>query len=142
MLTRKQPSPGVFPRSLRLWHAGGRTLGLLLLGMAGTALAQEPAPAKPAALPERLTSADIMSSVKLHKPEIVSCVNAQKAREPEAKGKLVMRWSIQPDGKTAEISCVSGCSPQLAGCLTEQIQTWTFPAHQVQGAPIDFPFTF
>jgi hypothetical protein len=125
----------------RKQHFGGvpRLVGLVLLALAGPAAGQEPKP-----LPERITREDIMAGVMPHKPEILECVKAQRQIDPESygKGKVVMRWAIQPDGRTTEVTCVSGCSWQFASCVAEKIKSWTFPQHQVQGEALDFPFTF
>jgi hypothetical protein len=113
-----------------------RLLGLLLLGLAGPSVGQEAPP-----VPERLTQADIQSSVFQRKPEVVECVKSHRQVTPETHGKVVMRWTIQPDGKTADVSCVSGCELQFSACVGEKIKTWTFPTHKEQGAPVDYPFS-
>jgi hypothetical protein len=122
---------------VREQHFSGvtRLLSLLLLGLAGPAVAQE-------SKPERLTQEDIMTSVMARKPEVRECVKAQRNAEPDTHAKVVMRWTILPDGRTADVSCVSGCSTPFAICVAERIKSWTFPEHQVQGEPLDFPFTF
>lgn len=122
-------------------HFGGvpRLLGLVLLGLAGPSLGQEPPPK-----PERLSRADIQAAVMPHKPEVVECVKTQRELTPNVQGetRVVMRWTIQPDGKTANVTCVSGCELRFASCIGEKIKSWTFPEHQVQGEPLDYPFAF
>lgn len=98
----------------------------------------------PRSIPERLGQSDIMAVVLAHKPNIVRCVNAQKKSEPGLTGRLVMRWEIRTNGSTQN---VRSRPPEfdktlVARCLTEEIQSWTFPRHKIQGDPIDFPFTF
>src|SRR5687767_7380014 len=97
-------------------HFGGvpRLLSLLLLGLAGPSLGQEPPPK-----PERLSRADIQAAVMPHKPEVVECVKAQRELTPNVQGetRVVMRWTIQPDGKTANVTCVSGCELRFASCI-------------------------
>jgi hypothetical protein len=119
-------------------HFGGvpRLLGLLLLGLAGPALGQD-------SKPERLSKPDIMAVVLSHKPEVVECVKEQAKNTPESVGKhkVMMRWTITPEGQTANVSCVSGCETLFSTCVAELIKSWTYPAHQVQGEPVDFPFT-
>jgi hypothetical protein len=111
-------------------------VGLLLLGLAGPSVGQEST-----SLPERLSQAEIQGAVLQHKPEVVECVKSHRQVTPETHGKVVMRWTIQPDGRTTDVSCVSGCELQFSACVSEKIKTWTFPAHQVQGAPVDYPFS-
>jgi hypothetical protein len=94
--------------------------------------------------PERLAQSDIMQVVLANKAAIVKCVNEQKQKDPGASGKLVMRWTIQPSGKTTAISCQTPefRSTHVARCISGLIKGWSFPRHQKQGEPIDFPFTF
>lgn len=122
----------------RVQHFSGvtRLMGLWLLGLAGPSVGQE-APA----LPERLSQAEIQAAVVQRKPEVFECVKSHRQVTPETRGKVVMRWTIQPDGKTTDVSCVSGCELRFSACVSEKIKTWTFPAHQNQGAPVDYPFS-
>ncbi|WP_375743977.1 adventurous gliding motility protein GltJ [Corallococcus interemptor] len=117
------------------------------------------APAKPASKPtatayippepgggtlDRLQQSDIMQVVLSNKPAIVKCVNEQKQKDPSLSGKLVMRWTVQTSGKTSNVSCRTDefRSSYMATCITGLIKSWSFPKHQKQGEPIDFPFTF
>ena len=120
---------------------------------------KKPAAAKPAAkptatayippepgggTPDRLQQSDIMQVVLNNKPAIVKCVNEQKQKDPSLSGKLVMRWTVQTSGKTTNVSCRTDefRSSYMATCITGLIKSWSFPKHQKQGEPIDFPFTF
>ncbi|RKH20930.1 DUF4339 domain-containing protein [Corallococcus sp. CA047B] len=93
---------------------------------------------------ERLQQSDIMQVVLNNKPSIVKCVNEQKAKDPSLSGKLVMRWTVQTSGKTSSVSCRTDefSKSYMATCITGLIKGWSFPKHQKQGDPIDFPFTF
>jgi len=92
----------------------------------------------------RLQQSDIMKVVLENKPAIVKCVNEQKKKDPSTSGKLVMRWTIQTNGKTKNVSVRSTqfARTYMASCIAGLVKGWTFPKHEVQGAPIDFPFTF
>jgi predicted Zn finger-like uncharacterized protein len=93
---------------------------------------------------EKLGQSDIMQVVLANKPAIVKCVSEQKKKDPGLSGKLVMRWTIQTNGKTKNVSCQTSefRSTYMATCITGLIKGWSFPKHKVQGQPIDFPFTF
>ncbi|WP_257458121.1 adventurous gliding motility protein GltJ [Archangium lipolyticum] len=93
---------------------------------------------------EKLGQSDIMQVVLANKPAIVKCVNEQKKKDPGLSGKLVMRWTIQTNGKTKNVSCQTSefRSTYMATCISGLIKGWTFPKHKVQGDSIDFPFTF
>jgi predicted Zn finger-like uncharacterized protein len=94
--------------------------------------------------PETLSQSDVMQVVVANKPSIINCVTEQRKKSPGLSGKLVMRWSIQPNGKTNNISVQSDefKSTYMASCISGLIKNWTFPKHRVQGEPINFPFTF
>ncbi len=93
---------------------------------------------------EKLGQADIMAVVVANKPAIKKCVDEQKKRDPGSSGRLVMRWTIQPSGKTTAVSIKSEefKKTYLASCMSGLIKSWTFPKHRKQGDPIDFPFIF
>ncbi len=95
-------------------------------------------------LPETLGQSDIMQVVLNNKPAIVRCVNEQRKKDPSLSGKLVMRWTIQTSGRTSGISVQTDefKSTYMASCVTGLIKSWSFPRHQRQGDPINFPFTF
>ncbi|HYV48338.1 MAG TPA: adventurous gliding motility protein GltJ [Myxococcaceae bacterium] len=95
-------------------------------------------------LKESLSSSDVTSTVLNYRPKIVECVQAQKAKQPGATGTLVMKWTILPSGKTAQVSVQTEefKSTYLANCLTILVKGMSFPKHKVQGEPIVFPFKF
>jgi hypothetical protein len=103
-----------------------------------------PEPGAGGASLDRLGQSDIMQVVLANKPAIVKCVSEQKKKDPGLSGKLVMRWVIQTNGKTKNVSCQTSefRSTYMASCISGLIKGWTFPKHKVQGEPIDFPFTF
>ncbi len=102
-----------------------------------------PAPGS-ATVPERLGQSDIMAVVLRNKAAIQGCVNEQKQKDPGTSGRLVMRWSIRTNGNTEKINVQTAefRSTHVATCIGGLIKRWKFPAHQVQGDPIDFPFIF
>ncbi|MFY2559540.1 adventurous gliding motility protein GltJ [Corallococcus terminator] len=93
---------------------------------------------------DTLQRSDIMEVVLNNKPAIVKCVNEQKKKDPMLSGKLVMRWTIQTSGKTANVTCKTDeyRTTYMASCISGLIKSWAFPRHKKQGEPIDFPFTF
>jgi hypothetical protein len=92
----------------------------------------------------RCDELDILAVVLAHKAAIVQCVNEQKKKEPGLSGKLVMRWTIQTNGKAKDVSCQTSefRSTSLASCLSGLIQGWNFPKPGAQRGPIHFPFSF
>ncbi|WP_395856935.1 AgmX/PglI C-terminal domain-containing protein [Cystobacter fuscus] len=92
----------------------------------------------------RCDDMDIMGVAVAHKDAIRQCVSEQNKRKPGLRGKLVMRWSIQTNGRATDVSCQTPefCSTYLAGCLSGLIQGWSFSKPRTQRGPIDFPFSF
>ncbi len=103
-----------------------------------------PAPGGGADLPETLGQAEIMQVVVSNKAAIVRCVSEQKAKDPDASGTLVMRFTVQPSGRTSNVSAVTEefKATHMAACIGGQIKSWSFPKHKTQGDPINFPFKF
>ncbi|MDP1830369.1 MAG: GYF domain-containing protein [Archangium sp.] len=103
-----------------------------------------PAPGGSSEVKESLGQSDIMEVVLANKGSLVKCVKEQKAQDPGTSGKLLMRWTIQPSGRTANVAVVSEehKGTPIAGCVGKLIKGMTFPKHKKQGDPITFPFTF
>ena len=103
-----------------------------------------PPPPGSADIPERLGSSDIMSVVLSNKPAIQKCGHEQKAKDPGVSGKLVVRWTVKTNGRTSNVAVLTDefRSTYIASCITGLVKSWKFPAHRVQGDPVDFPFTF
>ena len=95
-------------------------------------------------LKDSLQTSDVMQVVLGNKPKIVECVQQQKAKQPGLSGKLVMKWTILPSGRTTGVAVQSEDlkSTYMANCITILIKGMSFPKHKVQGEPIVFPFTF
>ncbi len=93
---------------------------------------------------ERLGQAEITKVVVANKPAIVKCVNEQKKMNPGLSGKIVMRWTVQTNGKTKGVAVMTDeyKKTHMATCLSGLVKQWTFPKHRKQGEPVDFPFTF
>jgi predicted Zn finger-like uncharacterized protein len=93
---------------------------------------------------EKLGQSDIMAVVVANKPAIMKCVGEQKKKDPGVTGRLVMRWTIQTNGRTTGVAVKSDefKKTYMASCVSGLIKGWTFPKHRKQGDPIDFPFIF
>jgi hypothetical protein len=92
----------------------------------------------------RCDDLDIMGVAVAHRQAIRQCVSEQNKRNPGLSGKLVMRWSIETNGRAKDVSCQTPefCSTYLADCLSGLIQSWSFSKPRTQRGPIDFPFSF
>lgn len=116
-------------------------------GEGGSPSDEAPKPAKAAAkpasdVPEELDESAIMSTVLRHKSEVDQCTRQAKQADPEASGRVVMRWTIHPDGHTSNVSVQNEdfAGTPVAACLERLIKKWSFPKHQAQHDPVSFPF--
>jgi predicted Zn finger-like uncharacterized protein len=94
--------------------------------------------------PEKLAQSDVYSVVLQNKGALQQCVKEQKEKDPGTSGKVVMRWVIKTNGTTSNVSVQTAefRSTHVATCIGSVIKGMRFPAHKVQGDPIDFPFNF
>jgi Flp pilus assembly protein CpaB len=85
----------------------------------------------------------VMAVVLGHKPQLEQCIQAERAAHPDGKGKVVMSWTVAPDGSVRGVGTktpgMKGSS--LVSCLSAAIATWRFPVGEVD-AVIDFPFQY
>jgi predicted Zn finger-like uncharacterized protein len=109
-----------------------------------TAVYIPPAPGAGGEVKESLGQSDIFEVVVANKSSLVKCADEQRKKEPGTSGKLVMRWTIQTNGRATNVSVVTEeyKSTYFAGCVGGLIKTWVFPRHKQQGEPVMFPFKF
>ncbi|MBI5071176.1 MAG: AgmX/PglI C-terminal domain-containing protein, partial [Deltaproteobacteria bacterium] len=101
-------------------------------------------PAPGADLPERVTDSQIIEAIVGKKAALSSCVEEQRAAGAEAKGPLMLRWSIAPDGAVRDVRNLSeGLARQpIVGCISGVVKGTRFPRSRL-GREVDgFPFKF
>ncbi len=93
---------------------------------------------------ESLSQSDIIEVVLAYKYQLGKCVELQRAKDPGASGKLIMKWTVQTSGKVSGVSVVSEefKGTVIAQCVGNLIKMMTFPKHKKQSDPITFPFKF
>jgi TonB family protein len=94
--------------------------------------------------PTELNREALAVFVRSHKGAIQDCYEAELKKNPKLKGKIVMRFTITPDGTTdgvvVEENSLSG--DEVASCASEVIQRWTFPIRPREPVPVAYPFVF
>ncbi|MCX7944590.1 MAG: zinc-ribbon domain-containing protein [Deltaproteobacteria bacterium] len=93
-------------------------------------------------LPKTLTQEQILEVVKANIGRIKVCMAEQAQRDPSVKGKLVIGWEIQPNGKTKNVQIKT---PQFKGtyigtCISSVVTDFNFPKFSGPPIPIEFPF--
>jgi len=103
-----------------------------------------PAPGGGGDIKDELGTSDIMEVVVANKPALAKCVEDQRKKDPGNSGKLVMKWTVQTNGRTSNIGVASDefKGTYIATCIGGLVKTWTFPKHKKQGEPVQFPFKF
>lgn len=100
-------------------------------------------PAPGGAVKETLTQSDIMMAVLARKAQLAVCV---ALKDPGTSGKIVMKWTIRPDGTPWNIGVDASSEDlkgtRMAGCLANVIRSMRFPQHRVPGEPVKFPFKY
>jgi len=80
--------------------------------------------------------------VKANIGRIKACMAEQAQRDPSVKGKLVIGWDIQPNGKTKNVQIKT---PQFKGtyigtCISSVVSDFNFPKFSGPPIPIEFPY--
>jgi predicted Zn finger-like uncharacterized protein len=103
-----------------------------------------PARAGGAALPEKLSPAQINESVASRIEALRKCVTDQKARDPGSSGVLKLRWVIGGDGSVRDVKTLTseGASGPFSQCITGVVRSIRFPRSQTTGQEVTFPFSF
>ncbi len=93
-------------------------------------------------LPKTLAQEQILEVVKANIGRIKACMVEQAKRDSSVKGKLIIGWEIQPNGKTKGVQIKT---PQFKGtyigtCISSVVSDFTFPKFSGPPIPIEFPF--
>lgn len=92
-----------------------------------------------------LTRDEIRLVVRAKLPQVRACFDAGLARAPDIGGRVVLRFTIQADGRADAITVEEDelGEPSVAECLCEQLRSWQFPRPRA-GASITvaYPFVF
>jgi hypothetical protein len=92
-----------------------------------------------------LTREEIRLVVRAKMPELRACFEAGLADDPELGGRLLLRFTIGPDGHAGPVQIVDDQlgAPAVARCLAELIPRWQFPRPRPGPAlTITYPFVF
>ena len=69
-------------------------------------------------------------------PGLRRCYGEELARQPDAAGKVVLKFSVAPAGATTKVD-VSG---PAAACIQHEVEGWTFQPPMKDGAAVEAPF--
>ena len=80
--------------------------------------------------------------VRAHLNEVRKCYAIGLARDPNRKGRVAVRFTVEADGKvlTAELAERSLPDLQVADCIVTAVKRWAFPRPLGGPAVITYPF--
>jgi TonB family protein len=82
--------------------------------------------------------------VKARLKAIQHCYEKELKRNPSLKGKVVVRFSIMPSGRTGDIEIEENTlgNDAVGACIRTAIRGWTFPFKPDDEVPVAYPFVF
>jgi len=82
--------------------------------------------------------------VRSRKGAIQQCYEKELKRNPSLKGKVVVRFSITPAGRTSDIDVEENTlgNEAVASCIKTTIRGWVFPFKPDSEVPVAYPFVF
>jgi outer membrane biosynthesis protein TonB len=82
--------------------------------------------------------------VKARLKAIQNCYEKELKRNPSLKGKVVVRFSIKPSGRTGDIDIEENTlgNEAVGSCIRTVIRSWVFPFKPDDEVPVAYPFVF
>jgi TonB family protein len=82
--------------------------------------------------------------VKSRLRAVTSCYEKELKRNPSLKGRVVVQFTIKPDGRTTDVNVNENTvgSDAVAQCIRFLIRAWTFPFKPEKEATVAYPFSF
>lgn len=82
--------------------------------------------------------------VRARKSAIQSCYERELKRNPSLKGRVVVRFTITPQGSTTDIDIEENTlgNDAVASCIRTVIRGWRFPFKPDSEVPVAYPFVF
>ncbi len=82
--------------------------------------------------------------VKARIKSVQSCYEKELKRNPNLKGKLVVRFTILPTGRTGDIDIEEDTlgNDAVGACIRAYIRSWVFPFKPGDEVPVVYPFLF
>jgi hypothetical protein len=90
-----------------------------------------------------LNKGQISRVVMAHKAGVQFCYEKELQRDPKIAGKIVVNWTISPEGRVQRSSVESSSmgNSNVEGCIRGQVTRWIFPQAACQSV-VSFPFVF
>ncbi len=82
--------------------------------------------------------------VKARLKAIQNCYERELKRNPQLKGRVMVRFSIKPNGRTSDIEIEENTlgNDAVGSCIRAVIRGWVFPFKPEDEVPVAYPFVF
>ena len=83
--------------------------------------------------------------IRDHIRAVQTCYETELARDPTLSGRLLLRFTIRPDGHVEQVTVPESTlgSENVAGCMRRLVDSWRFPVGPVGGSvTFAYPFVF
>jgi TonB family protein len=82
--------------------------------------------------------------VRARKSAIQACYERELKRNPSLKGRVVVRFTITPQGTTSDVDIEENTlgDDAVASCIRTVIRGWRFPFKPDSDVPVAYPFVF
>ena len=91
-------------------------------------------------LPDGLTQTEIVEEIAKHRRSIDGCHQRQLKREPLRAGRIILRFTIRPTGRTANARIDEKFADTvLSRCLKATVRRWRFPRFRGEAVDVEYP---
>jgi len=87
----------------------------------------------------------VVDTVRGYLPRVKGCYERVLKHDPEAEGKVVVRFVVKPDGAVASADMTSDTMayPAVSECVVGEVRTWSFPPpSDGKAITVSYPFVF
>jgi TonB family protein len=90
------------------------------------------------------TEENLAAFVKARFPEVKGCYQAGLRIEPGLRGKVAVRFTVQPDGTLADVAAPADSlrAPGVTACILDAVRTWRTPFRPGAPTTVEYPFVF
>jgi TonB family protein len=119
-----------------------RSMIRVALSLVSLTLAGQAGAAGEATVQGSLDKAVIRRVIQQHINEVKTCYEAELEKNASLAGRLMVRFTVEPDGKVSESSVQESSlkSPAAEGCIRDAVRTWIFPKPQGGKVVVTYPF--
>lgn len=108
-------------------------------------VAEPPAPVTELEEPEEPDYREALAAVVMSKrAQLRGCYEAELKKAPQLAGKVVVAFSITPEGRVGQLAVAESTMPDavVGDCIVALMRGWRFPFRPAQELEVEYPFVF